>query len=306
MNSKKKQLLIAARLKPGDKVGLVAPASPFDRQAFDRGVRVLERMGFVPFVPKELFRKCRYLAGSDSERAETINRLFQDKSVQAIVCARGGYGSMRLLPLLDYAAIRKNPKVFGGFSDVTALLTTCYSRCGLIGFHGPVVTTLAASTRKARVAWRQAVASAEKIRLAPRDPVAIRPGRTSGRVLGGNLTTLCHLSGTPFAPVLRGHILILEDTGEAPYRLDRMLTQMRLAGSFKGLAGLALGSFKNCGRKKELFEIVAHIFEDQPIPILAGFDFGHIQNNLTIPIGLEATLDADRGSLSFHAAATAD
>lgn len=305
MHSKKKKLLIPARLKPGDKIGVVAPASPFDRKAFRQGLKVLEKMGFVPHVPEGVFRKKRYLAGTDAERAEGIHSLFREKSVQGIICARGGYGSLRLLTLLDYMTIRKNPKVFLGFSDATALLTVFYNRCGLVCFHGPMVTTLAGATQKARKAFYGAVAAAEKIRLTSKQGVVIRAGRASGPVLGGNLTTLTYLLGTPFTPVFKDHILILEEINEAPYRLDRMLTQMKIAGCFQGIAGMVLGAFKNCGRKRDLYEMAAEIFQDATFPILAGFDFGHVRSNPTIPIGLQATLDTNANLLSFNDAATA-
>ena len=304
MNSNKKKLLIPARLKPGDKIGVVSTASPFDRKAFRQGLRVLEKMGFAPYVPEGVFEKKRYLAGTDVERADRINSLFRDKTVRGIICARGGYGSMRLLTLLDYKTIRKNPKVFVGFSDVTALLTVFYNRCGLVCFHGPMVTTLATETQKACKALYGAVASAEKIRLTSQHAVVIQAGKASGPVLGGNLTTLSHLLGTPFAPVFKGHILILEEINEAPNRLDRMLMQMKLAGCFNGLAGLVMGSFKNCGKKKNVYEITAEIFRDVKFPILVGFGFGHVRGNSTIPVGLKATLDADANLLFFHDAST--
>jgi len=304
MHLNKKKLIFPARLKPGDKIGVVAPASPFNRKAFNQGLGVLEKMGFIPHLPEGIFKKQRYLAGTDAGRAEQIHSLFRDKTVRAIICARGGYGSLRLLTLLDYRTIRKNPKVFVGFSDVTALLTVFYTRCGLVCFHGPMAATLATATQKSCEDLYGAVASAEKIRLTSPHAEVIRAGKASGPVLGGNLTTLSHLLGTPFAPVLKGHILILEEINEAPSRLDRMLTQMKLAGCFKGLAGLVLGSFKNCGKKRDVNEIVVDIFQDAKFPVLAGFSFGHVRGNPTIPVGLKATLDADANLLSFHEACT--
>jgi len=304
MSAKKRSLLTPPRLKPGDKIGVVAPASPFDRKVFNQGLRVLEKMGFDPYVPEGVFEKKRYLAGTDAGRAERIHSLFRDKTVRAIICARGGYGSLRLLTLLDYSIIRKNPKVFVGFSDVTALLTVFYSRCGLVGFHGPMVATLATATPKARKALYGAVASAEKIRLTSQHAVVVRTGTASGPVLGGNLTTLSHLLGTPFAPVFKGQILILEEINEAPYRLDGMLMQMKLAGCFEGLAGLVLGAFINCGSQKGVYEIAADIFREAKFPVLAGFSFGHVRGNPTIPIGMKATLDTDLGQLAFHEACT--
>jgi muramoyltetrapeptide carboxypeptidase len=163
-----------------------------------------------------------------------------------------------------------------------------------------MAVTLATATQKACKALYGAVASAEKIRLTSPYAEVIRAGKAAGPVLGGNLTTLSHLLGTPFAPVLKGHILILEEINEAPSRVDRMLTQMKLAGCFKGLAGLVLGAFKNCGKKRDIYEIVVDIFQDGKFPVLAGFSFGHVRGNPTIPVGPRATLDTDLGQLAFH------
>ncbi len=296
--------MIPSRLYAGDKIGVVAPASPFNFNVFNRVLYKLVEMGFTPYVPETVFEKKRYLAGSDKIRAGEIHSLFGDKSVRAIICARGGYGSLRLLPLLDYHIMRENPKVFVGFSDATALLTAFYSRSGLVGFHGPMVTSLAFTPPNGGKAFLRAVASDKKIRLTTRRPAVLRRGKISGPVLGGNLATLTHLLGTDFAPDLDGHILILEEINEAPYRLDRMLVQIKLSGSFKNLAGLVLGSFKNCGKVGNIHEMIAEIFKKEKFPILAGFSFGHIGNNPTIPIGLGATLDTDLGSLTFHEAGT--
>lgn len=148
------------------------------------------------------------------------------------------------------------------------------------------------------------LSSDQPLEIAPRKAVTLKPGCASGPVLAGNLTTLCHLIGTRYAPLLHGHILLLEERGEATYRIDRMLTHMKLAGCFKGLVGLALGSFEGCGGYKGLYKIIKGIFNEESIPILAGLDVGHGRRNLTIPIGIEATLDADRQVLSFHKPAT--
>ena len=234
-----------------------------------------------------------------------VNRLFADPTVQAIACARGGYGSMRILPFLDFETIQKHPKIFLGFSDISALLSVFYDQCGLVTFHGPVVTTLANATEKTIMAMKTALTSDAPLELIPEDGKVIKPGVCSGLVAGGNLTTLCHLVGTSYAPNLKGKILLLEDVGEMPYRIDRMLTQMKLAGCFNGIAGLILGAFKECGQLNEVVDIFNYIFEDADIPILAGFDMGHGEHNLTIPIGLGATLDTDKRRLLFHEPATA-
>ena len=295
---------IPARLGPGDTIGIVAPAGPFDRDTFERGIECLKDLGLEVFTPPELLNATGYLAGPDQHRARFVNQLFADKSVDAIICARGGYGSIRILSLLDYQMIAANPKVFIGFSDITALLTVLVDRCGLATFHGPVVTSLADAPAATRDSLLRAVTSDAKLEIRGSGGLTISPGSVAGIVYGGNLTTLCHLVGTPYAPKLTDKILFLEDRAEAPYRIDRMLAHMKLAGCFEQLAGIALGSFENCGPLDDIYNIVAETFRDKPLPILAGLDVGHGKNNFTLPLGVEATLDADRHSLSYHRTAT--
>ncbi len=292
------------RLRPGDTIGVVAPAGPFERKLFSQGLSTLEAMGFQIRVPKEIFEKTGYLAGDDAHRAQLVNRLFKDPAIHAIVCARGGFGSLRILPRLDFDAIRENPKIFMGFSDITALLTAITTLGGLVSFHGPVVTTLANALKNTRDALSAAILSDAPLEVQSANGVVIRAGRAQGPVIGGNLTTLCHLLKTPFEARFKNHILLLEDRGEALYRIDRMLFQMKLAGCFEGIAGLVLGSFEGCGSLDDVFQVFEEHFKDISVPILAGFDVGHGEQNLTIPIGLDATLDADRHMLSFDEPAT--
>lgn len=291
-------------LRLGDKIGIAAPAGPFDHDKFKRGIASLEKMGFAVFAPENLFRKNGYLAGSDDLRAEVLNDLFRDPSIKAIICARGGFGSIRILEQLDLEAVRQQPKVFVGFSDVTVLLSFFFAHCGLVTLHGPMVTTLAEADEEAETALFHALTSGKKLKIKPKSGLTIKQGVAEGPVLGGNLTTLCHLVGTPFQPDLRGCILLIEDVGEAPYRIDRMLIQMKLAGCLDGIAGLMLGSFQKCGRIESIYKIVERIFRDSEIPILAGFEIGHGKRNITIPIGLPATLDAGNHFLLFQEAAT--
>lgn len=291
-------------LMPGDTVGIVAPAGPFDREKFMSGKAVLESMGFRTFFDESIFHKYGFLAGTDVQRADQVNRLFADPAVQAVVCARGGYGSMRIIPFLDFETIQENPKIFIGYSDISALLSVFHTRCSLVTFHGPVVTTLANAAQETIAAMRTVLTSNTILELKPEKGIVIKPGVASGPVAGGNLTTLCHLVGTPYAPSFNGKILLLEDRGEAPYRIDRMLTQMKLAGCFNGIAGLILGSFEECGQLNEIFAIIANIFEDTDIPVLAGFEIGHGKCNITIPFGLGAMLDTERKRLLFYEPAT--
>jgi muramoyltetrapeptide carboxypeptidase len=304
MTAESCQRRVPPRLRPGDRLGVVAPASPFDAEIFARGLSVLEQSGFRVVVSEEAFRSEGYLAGLDPVRAATVNRMFADPSIDGIICAKGGFGSMRILPLLDWEQIRSNPKVFIGFSDITALLSALGSTCDMIVFHGPVVTSLAKAPPETRQAMLDAVATVKTVRIRPSRGVTLRSGRVSGIFHGGNLTTLCHLVGTPFQPSFRERILFLEDRGEAPYRIDRMLFQLKLSGCFEGLAGLVLGSFEDCGPLDEIYRIITAVFDDVPIPILAGIDAGHGAQNLTLPMGLEASLDADDGLLAFHGPAT--
>jgi len=293
----KKKSIRPPCLKTGDTIGIVAPAGPFNPEKFVRGKAVLETMGFRIFYDESIFQQHGFLAGTDAQRADQMNRLFADPSVQAIVCARGGYGSMRILPLLDYQTIQLHPKIFMGFSDVSALLTMLYEQCSLVTFHGPMVTSLAGATEKTISSMRTALTSDGPLELVPEEGKTIKSGISSGILCGGNLTTLCHLVGTPYATNFKGKILLLEDVGEMTYRIDRMLTQMKLAGCFNGMAGLILGAFKKCGQLNEIVEIFDNIFHDADIPILAGFDIGHGKTNLTVPLGQDATLDAGKKRL---------
>jgi muramoyltetrapeptide carboxypeptidase len=290
------------RLGPGSVIGIAAPAGAFTLATLNRGVEVLRAMDFEVVVPDDLFATNGYLAGTDAHRADVLNRLFADPGIDAVMCARGGYGSLRILPLLDYARMAAQPKVFVGFSDITALLTAVSSRCGLITFHGPVVTTLADASEKTVEGLWEAVASDRPVTVRSEGAMALRTGSASGPVCGGNLNTLCHLLGTPFAPRFRNRIVFLEDRGEAPYRIDRMLVHMRTAGCFDGIKGLVLGSFDDCGAPAEIQEIVKDVFQEAEFPILAGVEAGHTEPNLTLPLGVRAVLDAGRRTLEFECA----
>jgi muramoyltetrapeptide carboxypeptidase len=292
------------RLEPGDTIGIVAPASSFDTNLFERGIRTLKSMGFRVHIPDDLYENEGYLAGSDEHRADVIHRLFADRTINAIVCAKGGFGSMRLLPLLDFDLIEKNPKIFLGHSDISALLSAMYTESGLVTFHGPVVTSISNAPEKTKQAVIEAIASDRPLEFNCANGMTIHPGMVSGPICGGNLTTLCHMVGTPFETGFNDHILFLEDRGEVPYRIDRMLSHMKLAGCLQQLAGLVLGDFIDCGDQQELLRIVTDVFADTCIPIMAGFEAGHREQNLTIPFGLDATLDTDKHTLTFLQPAT--
>jgi muramoyltetrapeptide carboxypeptidase len=290
---------IPPRLKPGDCIGIVAPASPFEEAGFYAGICILETMGFCVRFAEGIFSRSGYLAGSDLERAAQVNAAFADSDIQALVCARGGYGSMRILPYLNYEAIGRHPKLLMGFSDITALLCALYQRAGLVSCHGPVVCALSSASHRTLKSVFNALTLDALPAIHPENGIVLSPGKASGPVICGNLTTLCHLVGTPYQARMNGHILIIEDTGEKPYRIDRMLTQMKLAGAFEGLCGLGVGSFEKCGEADEIIEIIARIFHPFRIPILAGFDIGHGSDNLAVPFGRKALLDADHHLLTY-------
>jgi len=299
-----KNIIKPPRLKHGDTIGVVAPASPFDMDEFERGIKPIESMGFRTAVPEELFERSGFLAGSDSHRAHLVQRFFADPKLRGIICARGGYGSVRILSLLDFERLRQAPKVFIGFSDISVLLNTLYARCGLVTVHGPMITALGKSGDVGWESLQDAISGDHPVVLAAPKGIALTPGRAVGVVAGGNLTALCHLVGTPFTPDFGKNILFLEDVGEAPYRIDRMLIQMKITGCFHGVTGVVLGSFVDCGDPEEIHRIVSEIFQDSGVPILAGLPAGHGEENRSLPIGLEATLDTDAMELRYHEAAT--
>ncbi len=288
-------------LLPGDIIGIAAPAGPCDAAELERGIGILESAGFSVLIPEGLSEKNGYLAGSDEHRSGIVNRLFADDRVKAVFCARGGYGCMRILPLLDRETIRKHPKIFTGFSDITALLSFFQNQCKMTCFHGPVLSTLDAG--ESLSALLCAVRDPCALRIHSEHPVVLRPGRTAGIVSGGNLATLCHLTGTPFQPCFEGQIVILEDWKEPPYKIDRMLTQMKFSGCFKGIKGLILGSFEHCGADAEIHDIIKDVFQGCEIPVMAGFGFGHGSRNITVPLGQAAEMDTDNAALVFQAPA---
>ncbi len=287
------------KLQPGDTIGIVAPASHFEKDAFNRGVKAIKAMGFHVLLEDRVFLKHRYLAGTDQQRARHLNDMFENSDVDAIICARGGYGSMRILPYLDYETIGQNPKLFMGFSDISALLAVLYQKCAMVVFHGPTVTTLGKGNPETVRGLKRILFGSNPGIMETRHGKVIKKGAASGPVLCANLTTLSHLMGTPFFPDLDGHILMLEDLGEKPYRIDRMVSQLKLSGHFDKIAGLALGDFCNCGAEREINLIFQEITKDMKIPVLTGFQVGHQDINQIVPVGQKGVLDTDNKQLAF-------
>lgn len=307
------------RLAEGDLLGLVLPASlEFEPSKIDLAHRQLEALGFRVKLGANVHGRLGSLAGSDAERADDLNRMFADPEIRGIVCHRGGWGTPRILPLLDYEGIRTNPKVIVGFSDITALVNAIHQETGLVTFHGPNgATPLRPYTLEN---FRRVLMSADPIGTLsnPEKPpdelvnrsypiVTFRGGSAKGPLVGGNLTLVAGSMGTPWEIETKGKILLLEDVREELYRVDRMLTQLALGGKFSTVAGVALGTCSDCpigeGPSFSFEELVRHHFEPLGVPVATGLAFGHIRKMMTLPIGLEATFDADAGTLSFEEAA---
>jgi muramoyltetrapeptide carboxypeptidase len=295
-------VIVPPPLRPGDVVRVIAPASPFDPEQLARGMEVLSgRLGLRPRTRPDLVASRWYLAGDDGRRIEEWREAVADPEARAIFCARGGYGAMRILPEIDPAPLLARPKLFVGFSDVTAI-HSLLNRAGLASVHGPVVTQLGRAPDDA-LRHLEALLFGRAPRPGAWEAPApgagltgtrtLRTGRASGPLLGGTLAILAALQGTPFAPRLGGAILFLEDVGERPYRLDRYLTQLRLAGALDGLAGLAIGQLSGCDANGLAgIDVLREAALALGVPAVEGIPAGHEDANFALPLGARATLVA--------------
>lgn len=274
---------------------MIAPASPFDRGRFDKGVRVLEELGFRVAWRPDVFTSNGYLAGDDERRAQELTEAFADPDARGIVCARGGYGTPRLLAKLDFAALVKTPKVFVGFSDVTALLLA-FHRAGMVTFHGPMTTGRMAETGLSKEdveSFVKTVGEAKPAGIAGEGRTLVA-GDAEGPLVGGNLALVAALCGTPWSAAAKGAILFLEDVGERPYRIDRMLMQLELGGVLADCAGIAFGRFSGCENpadpSQRVDDVLAMAAKRAGKPCIAGLPFGHDGENRTLPVGARARL----------------
>jgi len=275
----------------------VAPSGPFDRESFDRGLSLLETRYRAVF-DQGVFARARYLAGSDEVRGGELEAALGDPSVKAILAARGGYGATRLLPTLSLPSGRT--PLLMGFSDITAL-HALFQRSHRVSLHAPVLTQLG---RQPEEVFERLVRLCERAEPAPglHGTTCLVPGLVEGRVMGGNLEVLTRLVGTPFLPDLTGALLLLEDVGERPYKLDRMWTHLRLAGVFERVSGIVLGDFTGCEEKDADYtsgEVLRDLAVETGLPCAGGFPVGHGAVNLPVPLGVHARLDAERATLTF-------
>lgn len=290
-------------LIPGDTIAVMAPASCFDRDAFMIGVRRIESWGFKVRYREDIFAKARYLAGDDERRFSELREFLFDPEVKAIFAARGGYGSMRLLPLLDSLPQDLPPKIILGYSDLTSLLMYFYQRWGWVTFHGPVVAKDIGHRLKpdGEAALLKALTQPIPLGLVSSpEAKTLHAGKVSGTLVGGCLSLLVCSLGTPYQLQTEGKILFLEDVGEKLYSLDRMITHLRLAGAMQGVRGIIFGPLKDTHDDSSVIcEVLSDLLRDLDIPMLFGIPSGHTENSLTLPFGLEITLDADARQVIF-------
>ncbi|MDQ0752508.1 muramoyltetrapeptide carboxypeptidase [Streptomyces africanus] len=305
-------LLRPPRLAPGARVAVVAPSGPVPEERLQAGLDVLRGWDLDPVVAPHVLGRHRefdYLAGTDAQRAADLQNAWCDPAVAAVLCARGGYGAQRMVDLLDWEAMRAaGPKVFAGFSDITVLHQAFATRLGLVTLYGPAA---------AGVDFLKHARAQEHLRATLFDPGSVRtvtavppggtalvPGRARGVTLGGCLSLLASDLGTPHAlPGARGGLLLIEDVGESPYRVDRYLTQLLRTGWLGGVAGIVLGSWAACGPYEELRAVLADRLGGLGVPVVEEFGFGHGEGALTMPLGVPAELDATTGTLTFDAPA---
>jgi len=287
-------------LRPGDTVGIVAPASNLHRDALEAGCQALRSLGYRPFYLDSIFEKDVYFAGSANRRARELEEMFVRDEVRAIVCARGGYGSNYLLPLLNMETIKKHPKIFVGYSDLTCLLTYFADAAGMVTFHGPMVAKDFGRINGVELSsWQNALSGTSQwtVEVNP-EVMALVGGAAEGILYGGCLSILVASLGTPYEIQTNGTILFLEDVAAKPFQIDRMLMQLKLAGKFNGVRGIIFGEmlecFQNPGKDQgyTLQGVVLRVFGDLGVPVAYGLRSGHVtQRNITLPIGVRAALN---------------
>lgn len=323
LNAEAAEGLIHPRpLRDGDTVGLITPsayvASP---DLIATAERTVKFFGWQPKFGRNVRAKDGYVGGTVEQRLADLHDMFRDREVKAVFCIRGGFGTAHLLDGIDYDLIRRNPKIFLGYSDITALHLAIHRKTGLVTFHGPVV--LSGFSQYTRGHFRRAMGEAKPLgvlanpvesdALRPAHTVrTIRPGKARGQLVGGNLTLISTTMGSPYEIDTRGKILFLEDVDEQPYSIDRLLTHLKLAGKLDAAAGIVFGECADCRPREfrpsfestfSLGEVVDRILGKLRVPVFSGLTIGHTSDQLTLPLGVMTTLDADRGTLTIEEAA---
>jgi len=302
-------------LQPGDTIGIIAPASNIKREHLEAGCDALRKLGYKPFYLDSIFDKSLYFAGSTERRARELEEMFARDDVQAIVCARGGYGSNYLLDSLNLANLKSHPKIFVGYSDITSLLTYISDAIGLVTFHGPMVAKdFTHSDGIDLGSWKAALTAASAWTInfgAESGAKSLLAGSAKGKLYGGCLSMLVASLGTPYEIHTAGTILFIEDVAAKPYQIDRMMMQLKLAGKLKDVRGIIFGEMLDCAQNKAqdytLDEVVLGVVGNLGVPVGYGLRSGHVSHgNITLPLGVRAELNVDKkdGSLRILESAT--
>ena len=312
-------MLYGKKLKIGDTIGLIGPSGAVREEgAVDQAIAYMQELGYKVKVGESAHARYGYLSGTDEVRARDVNAMFADPEVDAIVCTRGGYGTMRMLDLLDYDMIRKNPKIFVGFSDITAMHIAFLEKCGLVTFHGPMATRWKAEFVDGftQPAFMNAVTKVEPLGALDNAPgyherKTVNHGSAEGILVGGNLSLIAGTIGTPYEINTKDRILFIEEIGERTYCVDRMLTQLRLAGKFEDCAGIVFGDFNDCPVEYPAFgltleEVIRDVAATCGKPVFTGLQAGHVTPKLTLPFGVRCRMDADNCTLTILEAAVRD
>lgn len=298
--------MLGKKLCFGDTIGVIAPASPEKSESIEAGIDFLVKQGFNVKRGNYIYDHLGFLAGTDKDRAKDLMDMFLDKSVKMILCIRGGYGTMRTLPYLDFSIIKNNPKIFVGYSDITTYLNYFYQKCGLVTFHGPMLT----SNLNDNTTFKNFINTLMKgdnpyVLSNPKDIITSNNTNAvaEGVLVGGNLSLLCATLGTPYEVNTKNKILFIEDVGEEPYSIDRMLTQLLLANKLQVCKGIILGQFTKCTlphyeRSLTLEEVIEDRILSLKIPTLSNFMSGHDYPKLTLPIGAKVKLDCTNGTIN--------
>lgn len=321
-NNPDSDLLIPQSLKEGDTIAIVSPASAiFETEPYDIAKETFEAMGLKVKFGNYTYNRYGHLAGTDEERAGELNEMFKDKDIKAIIALRGGSGSARILDKLDYEAISKNPKIFAGYSDITALHLAIFKKTGLVTFHSPVAVSTWNSFsydyfkkllfEREAITYKNPDSKGDQLAQTENRIRTITPGTAKGNLLGGNLSVLTGIMGSEYFPKnWKGKILYLEDVGEKIYAVDRMMSQLYLAGVFEQISGFVFGKCTECDPggsgygSLTLEEVIDHYIKPLDIPAYSGAMIGHIDDNVTIPNGIEAEMDAIKGSIRLLTPAT--
>jgi muramoyltetrapeptide carboxypeptidase len=287
-------------LRRGDKIGILAPASSFSKQAFEDGCNRLREMGYEPVYSPTIFDRDLYFAGSVARRRQEMEDLLRRPEIAALVCVRGGYGSNYLLDSFHFDLFAQFPKIVLGCSDITSLLTVITDRTGLVTFHGPMLAKDIAGGSFDATSWQNCFSGASAWNIDPAGIEVLQPGHAKGRLYGGCLSMLVQSLGTPYQVQTDDTILFIEDVGEKPFRIDRMLMQLHLGGMLNRVRGFIFGEMLDClppnGETYTLQQVIARVLSAYKVPIVFGLKSGHVSSgNVTLPLGVQAELNAEQG-----------